>query len=365
MTTHPPSTSISLADTEPVRPSQVCPGCSSPVGWHDRFCEVCGRNLLVHRTPVGGPDPSAAAQACVSCDFDRIDAEGFCLRCGRAQPRGRDRVIYDLDGVVAGVSDRGRRRTRNEDALALGFLGRRDDPSCVVAVVCDGVAFSSRATEASQAAADTAVDILLSAMSGAAEPVAATRAAAAAASAAVNRLADDPGELTDGPPATTYVSAVVTENEVTVGWLGDSRAYWLATGPRSTRSRCLTVDHTRANELVASGVNAVDAGSAEDATALARWLGADAEDPQPQIQRFRPHGPGTVLLCTDGLWGYLSGPPVLAAHLPIGGRDPLGAAMGLTDAANERGGRDNITVAAIPFPLRGADEATTARSDGS
>jgi len=56
---------------------------------------------------------------------------------------------------------------------------------------------------------------------------------------------------------------------------------------------------------------------------------------------------------------------VLAAHLPIGGRDPLGAAMGLTDAANERGGRDNITVAAIPFPLRGADEATTARSDGS
>ena len=72
-----------------------------------------------------------------------------------------------------------------------------------------------------------------------------------------------------------------------------------------------------------------------------------------------------MLLCTDGLWGYLSGPPVLAAHLPIGGRDPLGAAMGLTDAANERGGRDNITVAAIPFPLRGADEASTARSVGS
>ncbi|MGH3469141.1 MAG: PP2C family serine/threonine-protein phosphatase [Thermocrispum sp.] len=347
-------------DTGPVSPRHLCPECSAPVGRHDRFCEECGRNLLVHRTPAGGPVPAPRAVAsCVSCEYVGIDTEGFCQRCGRAQPSSRDRVEYDL-GLVAGVSDRGRRRERNEDSLAFGWVGRRAAPSCVVAVVCDGVASSEGAAEASQAAADAAVDILLAAMMGPADPEAATRAAAAAASAAVNRLAgDDP----DSPPASTYVSAIVTATEVTIGWIGDSRAYWLAAGSGGTRSRCLTVDHTRANELVASGFSAIAAGAEEDAHALSRWLGADAEDPQPQVQRFRPSGTGTVLLCSDGLWGYLSGPGVLAAYIPIGGRDPLTAAAGLTAAAIERGGRDNITVAAVPFPVQRLPEFGAARSE--
>lgn len=361
--TYPPSppSHESRTGTVPSGPRHLCPECSAPVGRHDRFCEGCGRNLLVHRTPVGGPVPAPRAVAsCVSCEYVGIDMEGFCQRCGRAQPSSRDRVEYDL-GLVAGVSDRGRRRERNEDSLAFGWVGRRSAPSCVVAVVCDGVASSDRASEASQAAADAAVDILLAAMTGTADPEAATRAAAAAASAAVNRLStvDE-----DSPPASTYVSAIVTATEVTIGWIGDSRAYWLASDTNATRSRCLTVDHTRANELVASGISAIAASAEADAQALSRWLGADAEDPQPQMQRFRPSGKGTVLLCSDGLWGYLSGPGVLAAHIPIGGRDPMAASVGLTAAAIERGGRDNVTVAAVPFPVqRMSETAGAARSE--
>lgn len=328
----------------------LCPECSAPVGRHDRFCEECGRNLLMHRTPVGGPLAAPRPVAsCVVCEYVGIDTDGFCQRCGRAQPSSRDRVEYDL-GLVAGVSDRGRRREANEDSLAVGWVGRRSAPACAVAVICDGVASSERAAEASQAAADTAVDVLLSAMLGSTDPEAATRAAAAAAATAVSRLAD-----AGGSPASTYVSAIVTPTEVTVGWVGDSRAYWLASGATGTRSRCLTVDHTRANDLLASGMTAVAAGADDEAHALSRWLGADADDMQPQVQRFRPSGAGTVLLCSDGLWGYLSGPGVLSAHIPIGGRDPLGAAVGLAEAALERGGRDNITVAAVPFPLQPAE----------
>lgn len=335
--------------TRPAGQRHLCPECSTPVGGHDRYCEHCGRNLLIHRSPAGGPGAGPRAVAsCVSCEHIGIDTEGFCLRCGRAQPSSRDRVEYDL-GLVAGVSDRGKRRERNEDSLAVGWVGRPAAPSCVVAVVCDGVASSEGGAEASQAAADAAVDILLAAMLGTADPEAATRAAAAAASAAVVQLA---GEDVSSSPASTYVSAIVTSTEVTVGWIGDSRAYWLASAGDGTRSRCLTVDHTRANELVASGVNAVAAGAEDDAHALSRWLGADADDPEPQVQRFRPSGSGTVLLCSDGLWGYLSGPGVLSAHIPIGGRDPLGAAVGLVAAALERGGRDNIAVVAVPFPVQ-------------
>ncbi len=50
-----------------------------------------------------------------------------------------------------------------------------------------------------------------------------SRAAVRAAGRALTELAGP-----DGAPASTYVSAVVSQRQITVCWLGDSRAYWLA-----------------------------------------------------------------------------------------------------------------------------------------
>ena len=50
-----------------------CPDCTEPVGPADRFCEGCGKDLLVHRTPVGGP-LGRPGGACVNCDSTDIDA---------------------------------------------------------------------------------------------------------------------------------------------------------------------------------------------------------------------------------------------------------------------------------------------------
>ena len=61
-----------------------CPRCAGPVGSRDRYCEECGTRVTYQR----------------------------------------DRVEVDV-GVAAGVSDRGRRHHRNEDALALRGLGCR------------------------------------------------------------------------------------------------------------------------------------------------------------------------------------------------------------------------------------------------
>jgi len=55
-------------------------------------------------------------------------------------------------GVAAGVSDRGLRHLRNEDAMALASQ-QTQDGLVVVAVVCDGVSSSPRPDEAAQAAA--------------------------------------------------------------------------------------------------------------------------------------------------------------------------------------------------------------------
>ena len=58
-------------------------------------------------------------------------------------------------------------------------------------------------------------------------------------------------------------------------------------------------------------------------------------------------GPGSLLLCSDGLWNYLPEPADLARFCT--GNDPTVAARALTEYALQAGGHDNITVAVIPI----------------
>jgi serine/threonine protein phosphatase PrpC len=325
-----------------------CPECGEPVGPADRFCEECGKDLLVHRTPVGGPIAPPGA-ACVACGAAEIDAEGFCSQCGRAQPAGRDRMECDL-GVVAGVADRGRHRARNEDSMAFAWIGTDEQPRAVVAVVCDGVASSERADQASQAAADAALGVLANAVLDGTDLTAANADAVSTAMAKVTALAGD--ELPGTAPSCTYVSAVVTPAAVTVGWVGDSRAYWLAAGGE-TPSRRLTTDDTVSAQLVAAGMAEDDAARVYNAHALSSWIGADAGDVRPHVMTMEPVGPGAVVLCSDGLWNYLPEADDLAAKLSTdaGQVRALAAATDLTELAIELGGHDNVTVVVVPVPL--------------
>jgi PPM family protein phosphatase len=330
----------------------MCPSCGEPVAAGDRYCEGCGTDLLVRRTPVGGPvGPVADGRACIACGATDIAADGFCEQCGRAQPAGRDRMEYDL-GPVAGVGDRGRHRARNEDSMAFARIGPADDPRAVVAVVCDGVASTERADQASQAAADAAVEVLADAvLEERADLSAATTAAVAAATAQVSELAQQ--EPAGTSPSCTFVSAVVTPEEVTVGWVGDSRAYWLS---GATPSRRLTVDDTIAAQLVAAGMDEAEAAQVFHAHALSSWIGADAGEVEPHVITVRPEGPGAVLLCSDGLWNYLPEADELAERLPPDSArvPPLATATDLTELALELGGHDNITVVVISYPLKEA-----------
>jgi serine/threonine protein phosphatase PrpC len=129
----------------------------------------------------------------------------------------------ELDvGLTAGVTDRGLRHSRNEDAMALASTMSTRGPAAV-AVVCDGVSSAPRADEASLTAVRAAVRVLLAGVRAGDDPATASAAAATAGGAA---LADLVGP--EGAPAATYASAVVATDGVTVCWLGDSRVYWLA-----------------------------------------------------------------------------------------------------------------------------------------
>jgi serine/threonine protein phosphatase PrpC len=220
----------------------------------------------------------------------------------------------------------------------------------VLAVVCDGVSSSRRPDEASLAAAQAAVRVLLAGVRAGEDLTETSKAAVAAAQQALAGL-DEPG-LGD-PPSATFVSAVMTTEEVTLCWLGDSRAYWLGSGTGAGAKR-LTHDDSLAGEMVAAGlVSEAAAMALPGAHVVTGWVGADSPGGPPHVATFTPPGPGVLLLCSDGLWNYRPEAAGLAGlALPGALTDPLGAAAALVTFALEAGGADNVTVVLAPFPPR-------------
>lgn len=332
-----------------------CPECGAPVGPDDNFCEACRAELRPAK--VSG-DRRGTEAACPSCPESAISPDGYCETCGRKVPSGDDHAEIDL-GLLAGVTDRGLRHYRNEDAMALATARMAGGP-VALAVVCDGVSTSSRADEASKAAAQAAMDVLLGAVRSADVLGGAAQRAFEAAQQALLGLAADRG-MPGNAPSATFAAAIVTDQEVTVCWLGDSRVYWLAAADESggdesgneSAARQLTRDDSVAQELIARGLPEADALASPAGHVVTGWIGADLSDAQPHVTTFAPAGEGVVLLCSDGLWNYEQDAAGLAGRaLPAALTDPLGTAGDLVRFAIDAGGSDNITVVLIPFPPR-------------
>ncbi|MFJ7126513.1 PP2C family serine/threonine-protein phosphatase [Streptomyces sp. NPDC098101] len=324
--------------------------------------------------PAPAPVPAPAAQAtgavpegahadglCVACRAGRVDTDGYCENCGHAQPRERDHMERELGGLAA-VSDRGLRHHRNEDAFAVSATTLPDGSPATVAVVCDGVSSATRPDEASAAAAEAAGAALLAALPRGTHPQQAMHEAIVAASEAVNSLAEKAadGDPHRNAPACTIVGSVVADGLLVVGWVGDSRAYWVPDDRAAPAAR-LTEDDSWAAQMVAAGLmSEAEAYADERAHAITGWLGADAYELDPHTVAFKPDRSGVVVVCTDGLWNYAEGPEDMARVVPPDAAErPLHGARVLVGHALDGGGHDNITVALVPFaaPPQGAGPA--------
>jgi serine/threonine protein phosphatase PrpC len=334
--------------------AEDCAACADERAAGASFCEACGNPLTTAAgTPAveAVPTPSVSA-GCPSCGAaDAVGADGYCTQCGILALRPRDHIEVTVDGAGA-VTDRGKRHHRNEDAV---WIAARGAEKAVDLVVCDGVSSSFDPDVASATAAETAGRLLADAdgaQAGAAEVEAALVTALIAAGADVAALAKagDPRRATSNP-ACTIVAACVRGATVSVGWVGDSRAYWVpADGPAEQ----LTEDDSWAFHAISQGMDPKAAWSDRKAHAITAWLGADAGDVEPRTRSFVSDAAGHLLLCSDGLWNYLPEHAALAdtvrAHLAAaadlaGAADLTGAARSLTAFANDCGGSDNITVA--------------------
>jgi serine/threonine protein phosphatase PrpC len=245
----------------------------------------------------------------------------------------------------------GLRREHNEDAVTFGCGTTQKGHAYRILVVCDGVSTSARAEQASQIAARIIRDGLARFCAGETAAFDGARDAmieaihSAHAAICEQEGARGPAE----PPGTTCVAALVLGERLVVGWVGDSRAYWLT----ERGIELLTRDHSWVNEAVASGEATLEAAMrSPHAHALTRCLGPveAGETPQPvlpDVATRRLVGKGVLLLCTDGLWNYYPIPEQMAALVQRCGPAPTPDRLArfLVHKALARGGQDNVSVA--------------------
>jgi protein phosphatase len=146
---------------------------------------------------------------------------------------------------------------------------------------------------------------------------------------------------------TTLTSAMVTANEVAIGHVGDSRAYRFRDGGLEQ----LTRDHSLVAELERTGQISPEAAEHHpQKSIITRALGPE---PDVEVDTYTvPARAGDVfLLCSDGLTGMVSDDELGAILRQASSLEDAGTS--LVRAANQSGGKDNITV--ILFRL-GDDE---------
>ena len=151
---------------------------------------------------------------------------------------------------------------------------------------------------------------------------------------------------------TTLTAALVHGSEISFGHVGDSRAYVFREG----KLKQITNDHSLVEELRRQGKLTRDqAAEHPQRSVITRALG-----PEPQVQvdtmTFSARAGDVFLLCSDGLTTMLTDEDVATI---LAGDDNLQmVGRRLIRAANDRGGRDNITV--VLFRLETADDAARA-----
>src|SRR5215210_6839464 len=137
---------------------------------------------------------------------------------------------------------------------------------------------------------------------------------------------------------TTTTAAYVDDDEVVIAHVGDSRAYLLRDGDLIR----LTKDHSLVGELVARGkLTEEQAEQHPQRSVITRALGPEA-DVQVDIDIFPAKAGDLFLLCSDGLTSMVHEPKLRPLFEQADSLEQLGKR--LIDAANEAGGRDNITV---------------------
>ena len=141
---------------------------------------------------------------------------------------------------------------------------------------------------------------------------------------------------------TTLTAALVLGQQVTIGHVGDSRAYAIF---QAGRVEQLTHDHSLVKRLEELGhLNKEEAANFPHRNVLIRALG-QGENLDVDIFTIPFPRNGTLMLCSDGLWGVIAEQEIVLA---LNDSNTLErACQNMVSAANLAGGPDNISVVLV------------------
>jgi serine/threonine protein phosphatase PrpC len=237
----------------------------------------------------------------------------------------------------AGLTDQGRVREQNEDTWAA-------DQKEGLYLVSDGIGGQVAGAMASRIVAETLPGLIrqgLSGISDLADPAATRRVGEA-----ISQLSRELQQQTHGKPGlegmgATVVLGLVRNSKALIAHMGDSRAYlW-----RKGRLEQLTKDHSIIQLLLDNGEIKPEEVSTHPARGwMTRSVGM-AGEPLPELRLLDLHPGDRLLLCTDGLTAMVS--DVVILSILNGHSQPKEICRRLVDAANEAGGKDNITVVLV------------------
>jgi serine/threonine protein phosphatase PrpC len=235
----------------------------------------------------------------------------------------------------AGTSDMGRVRHNNEDALHV-------DAERGIFLVVDGIG--------GQAAGEKAAEIAVGRVRARLERQTGTveQRIREAITMANNEILEAARGNPEWDGMACVLTVVVLENgSAVVGHVGDSRAYQIRRG----RIRKITHDHSPVGEREDSGeLSEAEAMRHPRRNEVYRDVGSEEHAPGDadfiELQRIPFEPDCALLLCTDGL-SDLVGSKEIQRAVERNAGDPGRAVEELIGAANDAGGKDNVTVVVV------------------
>jgi PPM family protein phosphatase len=252
--------------------------------------------------------------------------------CDTALPSASERSTIPQSTAWYGITHTGRVREHNEDSFAILDLADK-----VLFVVADGMGGHDAGEVASRIATETVCKVVKENRSLSTDHLGLVERAVQEANIEVLHE----GMRRKSDLGTTLSVALVVNNTAYVANVGDSRVYWIENGSISQ----ITKDHSLVAKLVEAGkLTKEEARNHPKSNLLIRTIGND-ETIKVDTFYFSLKKGGTLLLCTDGLWGEV---PDDEIHR-VCNLEEKSTVVGdwLVEMANENGGKDNITVLVV------------------
>lgn len=258
--------------------------------------------------------------------------------------------------VLGALSDVGRKRSSNQDSMC--SLAAPNTPSGVTALVA--VADGMGGHKGGEVASALAIEGVVAHLGKKSGPNATASNRAEHLAAVIHQIHADVRAASNTPETTgmgtTLSIAVIEDNRMLIGHVGDSRIYRVRDGQFTQ----LTQDHSWvADEVRRGNLTEAEAEVHPRRNLLSQAVGVTPAI-APMVAEFDLVVGDKIMLCSDGLHGLVSKEDM---RLTIENMPPDLAVQTLVEKANDAGGPDNVTAVIAEIVDRSGNSGRTQLSE--